>query len=452
MAVCLAGARGTNDFVWRSGQHLMIGDQRHYFMGGSCYYLAYWASDTSTNAATGRTYREDADAYMVRCRDLGCSAIRIWAFNDGADPRALQPVPGVHNEMALQGYDYVLKRADDLGLRIVMTLVNNWDDYGGMRWYVTNSPTASVHSDFYTDAQCRAWYRNHVNVLATRTNTFNGRVYREDPSIFAWQLANEPRWNSDPKDDNPVDETGETIRDWIWDMAAFVKSIDTNHMVSTGEEGWTSAHPWEGTRWELNNASPDIDYTVIHCWPDWWGWLWGDEPGLYANAMQWVRDHIAIAESLGKPFVLSEYGKVRPLDGEFGRHDYYRGWFDVLHGSAVADGAAAGMHFWMLEADGSDHDDGFSVFPHESATLSLVSSQARQMASLIAPLVTSVSAPGAGRARMTWTEVVGSPRYEIQASSTLLGTWTAIDTVSTNTWTGPATGVSRYYRIRPYWQ
>lgn len=437
-------------FVRREGTHLMAGDQRFYFFGASCFYLAYWASDTSTNSATGLTYREEADAYMVRCRDLGFNVVRIWAFNDGGDSRALQPSPGVHREEALVGYDYVLHRGAQLGLRFVFTLVNNWDDYGGMRWYATNNSPGAVHSDFYTNAQCRTWYRQHAAKLVSRTNTLSGRAYRDDPTIFSWQLANEPRWHTSPKDGNAVDTTGETIRSWIWNEAAYIKSIDTNHMISTGDEGWTAAQSWEGTRWETNNTSPHVDYTVIHCWPDWWGGLWGSEPGLYSNAMAWVEDHLSLAQQLGKPMVLSEYGKHRPLDGAAGRHAYYEGWFDIMRASAATNGPAAGMHFWMFEAEGSDHDDSFSVLWHETNTLALLSGQAPLLNRLIAPEITSLARSTDGQTVLHWTQVVGDPNFEIMASSNLQD-WAGGVSVSSNAWSGSFSGPRRYFRIRPYW-
>ncbi|MCX7590048.1 MAG: hypothetical protein N2255_00310 [Kiritimatiellae bacterium] len=71
---------------------------------------------------------------------------------------------------------------------------------------------------------------------ANRTNTFNWRIYKEDPTIFARRLANEPRCKTDP--------SGIPVRDWTYEMAAYLKAVDTNHMVSTGEEGWTSNEPW----------------------------------------------------------------------------------------------------------------------------------------------------------------------------------------------------------------
>ena len=60
--------------------------------------------------------------------------------------------------------------------------------------YVNWSSTAMSKDDFYTDWQCRQMYKAHLKVFTGRKNTVNGRLYREDPTIFYWDLMNEPRW------------------------------------------------------------------------------------------------------------------------------------------------------------------------------------------------------------------------------------------------------------------
>ena len=49
------------------------------------------------------------------------------------------------------------------------------------------------HALFYTDAGVRALYRQNVRQALLRRNSVNGRVYRDDPTIMAWGLLNEPR-------------------------------------------------------------------------------------------------------------------------------------------------------------------------------------------------------------------------------------------------------------------
>jgi mannan endo-1,4-beta-mannosidase len=60
--------------------------------------------------------------------------------------------------------------------------------------YVNWSSTAATKNDFYLDAQCRQMYKDHLNVFVHRKNTVNGRIYKDDPTIFYWDLINEPRW------------------------------------------------------------------------------------------------------------------------------------------------------------------------------------------------------------------------------------------------------------------
>ena len=40
-------------------------------------------------------------------------------------------------------------------------------------------------------------YKAYVKKMATRVNTFTGVMYKNDPTIFAWDLLNEPRYPAD---------------------------------------------------------------------------------------------------------------------------------------------------------------------------------------------------------------------------------------------------------------
>ena len=61
-------------------------------------------------------------------------------------------------------------------------------------------------------------------------NCFNGKIYKDDPTIFAWELANEPRAEGD--------QSGNILNEWITEMSAYIKSIDDNHLVTTGVIGF----------------------------------------------------------------------------------------------------------------------------------------------------------------------------------------------------------------------
>jgi len=103
-------------------------------------------------------------------------------------------------------------------------------------------------------------------------------------------------------------------------MAEYVKSLDTNHLVTTGEEGLygpsatNKANPgardggtWaaeEGQDFIADHSSPNIDFATIHSWPD----NWGDVSEEFQT--NWIRQHVIDAgQVLKKPVILEEWGK-----------------------------------------------------------------------------------------------------------------------------------------------
>jgi len=103
-----------------------------------------------------------------------------------------------------------------------------------------------------------------------RTNTITGIKYKDDPTIFAWELANEPRARSD---------TSTTVlNNWIGEMSAYVKSIDSKHLVTSGVDGGyknniPDVNPWwyngnEGQDYFSNNNWSTIDFTTFNYYDD----------------------------------------------------------------------------------------------------------------------------------------------------------------------------------------
>jgi len=359
-----------------SGDKFMLNGVPFYYAGTNNYYQMVYAADLGL-----RSYVDEVQAETAA---LGLTVLRTWAFNDGAGQwNALQTSPGVYDEDILVGLDYVLHMADQNGLRLILPFVNNWDDYGGMNQYVAWSGTASSHDDFYTDANCRTWYKNHISTVLNRVNTFNGRIYREDPTIFAWELANEPRCESDP--------TGATLEAWVVEMSSYIKSVDPDHLVTTGSEGFYGpAGPEHNLRSWMSSTGCDfiphhavatIDFACVHDWGAHWG-------TSYAESMTWVRDHIDDStDLLGKPVILEEFGRPSPIGT---RDTFYQGWYDEVYSAALAGDAAGGSNFWILYHDDYEDYDGFGVYyPEDTTTCAIIAAEAAKMNSLIVPNTSS---------------------------------------------------------------
>ena len=70
------------------------------------------------------------------------------------------------------------------------------------------------------------------------------------------------------------------LQNWVTEMAAHVKSIDRNHLLEIGLEGFYGGSKSErnqinpgyqvGTDFLSNNQIPGIDFATIHLYPDQW--------------------------------------------------------------------------------------------------------------------------------------------------------------------------------------
>ena len=219
--------------------------------------------------------------------------------------------------------DFLLAEMGKRGMKAVLYINNSWEWSGGYGMYLEwagagKSVIPSIDgyqaymesvSKFMTNDRAKELFTDHVKHVVTRTNTVTGRKYKDDSAIFSWQIGNEPRCFSDDKD------VQQAFVDFMWSTASLIKSLDPNHMVSSGSEGkWGCEGSME--LFEKIHSCPDIDYMNIHVWP--YNWNWVRETTLSANLGQalentdaYIDEHLKVAEKYGKPVVLEEFGFPR---------------------------------------------------------------------------------------------------------------------------------------------
>jgi hypothetical protein len=167
------------------------------------------------------------------------------------------------------------------------------------------------------------------------------------------------------------------IRDWVAEVAAYVKYLDPNHLVGVGDEGFFRVPGAVDA--EYNGSLGDfeallhidsIDYGTFHLYPEMWGKVVSLDPSLDWGS-QWIYHHIIAAHSIGKPVILEEFG----IADVSLRDAMYDLWTSSLHQNG-----GNGFLFWMLADDSQDptHDDGLWIhYPSETATI--LSDAARRM-------------------------------------------------------------------------
>jgi mannan endo-1,4-beta-mannosidase len=359
-------------FVTANGAGFDLGGQPFRFGGTNNYYLHYksqlMVDDVFSDAAAMNLKVIRAWSSLECGGDKpnssgGCSqGPDLWMqrWSDAAGGPVYNTGPG-----GLPKLDYMLAKANQLGIKLILPLVNNWPDFGGMDQYVTWHGL-QFHDQFYTDARIKQNYKDWIATLVNRTNSITGVRYRDDPAIFSWELANEPRCiNASLPTSGTC--TQQTLLDWANEMSTYIDSLDPNHMISIGDEGfldWNRPSDWpynaaDGVDHEALTALPNIDFGTFHAYPDHWS-------RNVAWVTQWIVDHQSAADGYGKPVILEEFG-LRDL----GQRDAaYQTWVDT-----VRTGGGDGWNFWILtgiQDDGQLYPDydGFRVtVPSSTATL-----------------------------------------------------------------------------------
>ncbi|KAK7397046.1 hypothetical protein VNO78_18213 [Psophocarpus tetragonolobus] len=371
-------------FVERRGTNFVVNKRSFYFNGFNAYWLMYMASEAST--------RGKVTEVMEEAKKHGLTVARTWAFSDGGY-RALQLSPGSYDEKVFRGLDFVVSEAGKYGVRLILSLVNNWKDFGGknqyVEWVKEHGLYVNSEDDFFTHPLAKQHYKNHIKAVLTRKNTITGMAYKDDPAIFAWELMNEPR--------SQHDNSGKSIQGWVTEMASYVKSIDSNHMLEIGLEGFygetmpekkqfNPGYQLIGTDFISNNLVHQVDFATMHLYPE--QWMPGsNEAAQAAFVDKWLQTHMEDAKSvLGKPIVVGEFGKSSRSSGYsvVERDSYLSKMYDAIYSSASSGGPCAGGLFWQLMAQGMDSfRDGYEVIFQESpSTTTIIDQQSHKMSTI----------------------------------------------------------------------
>lgn len=412
-------------FVAARDAALFIDEAPYRFVGANLWYGAYLGADAEygDRARLARELDQLAAMGVGNLRVLGAS--ELSPLRNSLDP-AFRSAEPPYNETLLAGLDVLLAEMGTRGMRAVIYLNNFWEWSGGMATYLywtnggryidMNDPAhpwpafPDFSAQFYASEAAVALYRDYVRALVTRTNTVTGAAFRDDPAIMSWQLANEPRPGGSAE---TAAVNMSAYQRWIAETARLIKSLDPNHLVSTGSEGLMGCVESEPCAREAH-GSADVDYVTAHIWPQNWDWadpsdLAGTFARVEANTRAYIEAHVRLAQTLGKPLVIEEFGF--PRDGmslEPGTPTTLRDRFYALIQSSVLESARAGgplvgSNFWAWGGSGrAQHGDRrmrrgdtsylgdpphepqgwYSVFDADASTVALVGAHARDLRAL----------------------------------------------------------------------
>ena len=311
---------------------------------------------------------------LNQLQQLGVKNLRIMAASEGPDTApwrmlpTLQVAPGMYNENLLIGLDFLLAEMAKRDMHAVLCMNNMWPWSGGFAQYVnwtTQTPIPypppakngkwlkymRYSASFFKNQPAQQLYLNHLRKIINRRNSITGISYKNDPTIMSWQLANEPR---------PI-LGNRFYRKWIRQTAAFIKTLDSNHLVSVGSEG--NAFLPFSKKFKKEHLVKNIDYATMHIWIQNWGWYDPAKaektfPKALLKAKKYIHRHIKIAQKLKMPLVLEEFGIARDKESyqvsastQY-RDLYYQEIFTLLEDLSKQGLPIAGSNFWAWGGEG----------------------------------------------------------------------------------------------------
>ncbi|KAK0463815.1 mannanase [Desarmillaria tabescens] len=342
-------APSSTGFVTTSGTQFRLNGAKFTVIGANSYWVGLMGYSTS-----------DMNVAFADIAATGATVVRTLGFNEVTTPNGIYyqswsgSTPTVNTgPTGLQNFDAVVAAAAAHGIKLIVTLTNNWSDYGGMDVYVNQIlGPGSAHDLFYTDCGVISAYMYYVKTFVSR--------YVNEPTILAWELANEPRCRGSTGATSGSCTTT-TITKWAAMISTYIKSIDPNHLVAIGDEGFYNepnapTYPYQGSEgidFDANLAISSIDFGTFHSYP----MSWGQTSDPQGWGTQWIADHATSMTAAGKPVIMEEFGVTT------NQATVYDAWYQEIVSSGLT-----GALIWQAGSylsSGATPDDGYAIYPDD---------------------------------------------------------------------------------------
>lgn len=411
MFVPLSAQQGFDHFVRTEGSKLMEGDEQLRFISFNIPNLLL----TEDEMAFRRDHAfELPTAYELRdalesVKQMGGEVARAYTIpvrrqNDVEGIPRYVTAPGEFNERAFQTMDTLLAVANDVGVRLIIPLLNNWKWQGGRPQYAAfrdKDPEA-----FWTDEQLIADFKKTIKYVLNRTNTITGVKYKNDKAILCWETGNELT--------SPLS--------WTQEITRYIKKLDQNHLVMSGYHAINDRPPRSG----LIQKTPSVDIISSHHYEK--------------NPTQVIRNVKRNMELIDgkKPYLLGEFGFLgteglrRIMDFVIGHREiagalnwslrYHRseGGF-YWHSEPLGQGIYKSYHFPGFRAGRTyDEDDFLSLIRHKAYEIQEIPVPDRKKP--VAPHLLPIEHP----ASISWRGSTGAAGYDVERAPSDEGPWEKI--------------------------
>jgi len=401
---------GFDNFITTKGHYLMDGHKEFRFISMNIPNLNYIEDEfsfTTKNSYRYPTEFEIRDAFET-VKQMGGKVIRIYTLPvkraDEPDNPTFITGPGEFVEKAFAVNDLMLKIANEKGIRIIFSLLNNWKWMGGAPQYAEFR--GKSFDDFWVDKQLINDFKKTIEFTLNRTNTLTGVKYKDDKAILCWETGN---------------ELGSPYS-WVKEVAAYFKSIDSNHLVMDGY------YAMDNFRYVHKESveDPNIDILSSHHY----------EQDPYSQIDN-IKSNINIIQGK-KPYILGELG-FESTAAHRNVYDYIISEKEIAGtlNWSIRSHREEGGFYWHSEPVGHNlykayHWPGFSSGYQydEIGLLSLMREKAYEISNLELPVLPTPKAPKLLPINkvfeISWQGSVGASGYNIERAENENGPWKLI--------------------------
>jgi len=269
-------------FITAKGNKLMDGKQIFRFVSYNVPTLNYNEDEfefSQLHAYSLPNEFEIRDVFET-VKQMGGKVVRLYTIpaKNSSEPENTPTyvlAPNTFSEESFKTMDKVLALANEYNIRIIFSLLNNWQWMGGRPQYAHfRGKTAE---DFWTDRQLIDDFKAAVKHVVTRKNSITGVNYKDDKAIMCWETGNELTC--------PLE--------WTIEICRYIKNLDSNHLILDGYHAIDNQPVREGSLTE-----PSIDIVHSHHYEL--------NP---CDFIENVERNIAIVNKR-KPYIIGEFGFV----------------------------------------------------------------------------------------------------------------------------------------------
>lgn len=402
--------KGFENFITAQGNSLMDGEKEFRFISMNIPNLNYIEDElsfTTKNPYRYPTEFEIRDAFET-IKQMGGMVVRIYTLpvkrQDEPENPTFITAPGEFVEEAFIVNDLMLKVANETGVRIIFSLLNNWKWMGGVPQYAEFR--GKTFDDFWVDEELINDFKKTIDFTLNRKNTLTGVLYKNDKSILCWETGNELY--------SPYS--------WVKKIASYIKMIDKNHLLM---DGYAATDNYRYVHKESVDDK-NIDILSSHHY----------EQDPYSQIDN-IKTNLEIIQGK-KPYILGELG--------FESTTAHRNVYDYIISEKQIAGTLnwsirshreEGGFYWHSEPVGHNlykayHWPGFpSGYNYdETGLLSLMREKAYEISGKALPALQAPKAPKLlpikNAYEISWQGSVGASGYNIERAKSESGPWNII--------------------------